>query len=42
MAHRCHVSEAAEWLDGAVSGKVSSKTGGKEDEEEGVKVGRKV
>ena len=42
MAHLCHVTEAAEWLDGAVGGEVSSKIRGKEDEEEGVKVGRKV
>ena len=42
MTYLRHVTEAAEWLDGAVGGEVSSKTGGKEDEEEGVKVGRKV
>ena len=42
MTYLCHVTEAADGLDGAVSGEVSSKTRGEEDEEKGVKVDRKV
>ena len=37
MAHICHVTEAAEWLDGAVGGR-----GKQEDRGEGRKMRRRV
>ena len=42
MAHVSHVSEAADWLDGAVGGRGKQEFRREEDEEEGVKVGRRV
>ena len=42
MAHLHHVTEAAEWPDGAVGGGGKQEDRGKEDEEEGVKVCRKT
>ena len=42
MAHVHHVSEAANGWIGRWVAEVRRKTGGKEDEQEGVKVSRKV